>query len=214
MSPIPEQLPTTAMQNFAAEWPEEEPALAAARERAAEVGLEPVGAGAGALLRFLAGVVRARAVVEVGTGVGMSAVWLLRGMRGDGVLTTVDVEGEHQRLARETLADAGFPASRARLITGQASDVLPRLTDGGYDLVVVHARAADYAGYLGEALRLLRPGGVVALVGVLRGRVAESGSRDADSVALRELLAGIRDDERLLPVLLPISTGVLAAVVR
>jgi predicted O-methyltransferase YrrM len=156
--------------------------------------------------------VGARAAVEIGTGAGVSSVWLLRGMQAGGVLTSVDVEAEHQRLARETLADAGYPPARVRLIGGNASDVLPRLTDGGYDLVFCDTRPRDYAGYLGEALRLLRPGGVVALGSVLRGRVAEPGARDADSVALRQLLAQVRDDERLVPVLLPVDAGLLAAV--
>jgi predicted O-methyltransferase YrrM len=135
-------------------------------------------------------------------------------MAPGGVLTSVDVEAEHQRLARETLTEAGFPPARARLIGGNAADVLPRLTDGGYDLVFCDTRPRDYAGYLVEALRLLRPGGVLALGSVVKGRVADAGARDADSVALRELLAQIRDDERLVPVLLPVDAGLLAAVRR
>ena len=63
--------------------------LTAARARAEEVGIAPVSSGAGAVLRFLASVIEARAVVEIGTGTGSSGVWLLRGMRPDGVLTTV-----------------------------------------------------------------------------------------------------------------------------
>ena len=92
--------------------------LAAARARAEEVGVVPVGSGAGAALRFLASVLDARAVVEIGTGTGVSGLWLLRGMRADGVLTTVDIEAEHQRLAKETFSEAGIPANRARTIAG------------------------------------------------------------------------------------------------
>ena len=109
--------------------------LAAARARAEEVGVVPIGSGGGAALRFLASVLDARAVVEIGTGTGVSGLWLLRGMRADGVLTTVDIEAEHQRLARQTFAEAGIPTQRARTISGAALDVLPRLTDGHYDLV-------------------------------------------------------------------------------
>ena len=83
----------------------EDEILAAARSRAEEVGVTPIGSGAGAALRFLASVLDARAVVEIGTGTGVSGLWLLRGMRSDGVLTTVDIEAEHQRLARESFND-------------------------------------------------------------------------------------------------------------
>ncbi|MFL6156784.1 MAG: O-methyltransferase, partial [Marmoricola sp.] len=96
--------------------------LANARARAEEVGVAPIGSGGGAALRFLASVLDARAVVEIGTGTGVSGLWLLRGMRPDGVLTSVDTEAEHQRLAREAFTEAGFAPQRFRLITGSALD--------------------------------------------------------------------------------------------
>ncbi|GAA1842662.1 hypothetical protein GCM10009836_22530 [Pseudonocardia ailaonensis] len=115
------------------------------------------------LLAFLAATTGARAVVEVGTGSGRTGLALLGGMRADGALTTIDVDPELQRAARRTFLDAGHAPGRLRLINGLALEVLPRLTDGGYDLVVVHAHEGDPAAYLAEALRLLRPGGVVVL---------------------------------------------------
>ncbi|MGH3346139.1 MAG: methyltransferase, partial [Nocardioides sp.] len=66
----------------------EDDVLVNARARAEEVGVTPIGTGGGAALRFLASVLEARAVVEIGTGTGVSGVWLLRGMRSDGILTT------------------------------------------------------------------------------------------------------------------------------
>jgi predicted O-methyltransferase YrrM len=159
--------------------------------------------------------VAARAVVEVGTGCGVSGLWLLGGMAPGGVLTTVDVEPEHQRLARLAFAEAGFPGNRTRLISGRALDVLPRLADGGYDLVFCDAVKTEYAQYLAEALRLLRPRGVVAFDNALwHDRVADPAARDADTVAIRELGKAVREDERLIPVLLPLGDGLLAAVKR
>ena len=52
--------------------------LAAGRSRAAEVGVVPIGSGGGAALRFLAAVIEARSAVEIGTGTGVSGLWLLR----------------------------------------------------------------------------------------------------------------------------------------
>ena len=191
--------PKPASWTYAEEFVAEDEVLAAARARAEEVGVVAIGSGGGAALRFLASVIEARAVVEIGTGTGVSGLWLLRGMRPDGVLTTVDIEAEHQRLARETFTEAGIPPQRARTIAGAALDVLPRLTDGHYDLVFCDGDKAEYAAYLKEALRLLRPGGVVAFDNALwHDRVADPAQRDEETVGhprarqgdRRERLAG------------------------
>jgi len=204
---------SSASRSYAESFVAEDAALLAGRQRAHEVGCVPIGAGGGAALRFLAAVLQARAVVEVGTGTGVSGTWLLRGMAADGVLTSVDSEPEHQRLARETLTEAGFASSRYRLIGGRALEVLPRLTDGGYDLVLCDAAKTEYADYLTEAMRLLRPGGVVAFDNALwHDRVADPSARDEETVALRELGKAVREDSRLVPVLLPAGDGLLAAV--
>ncbi len=201
-----------ASQAYAASYVPEDEVLAAARARAEEVGVSAVDPGVGAALRFVASVLDARAVVEVGTGTGVSGLWLLRGMRSDGVLTTVDIEAEHQRLARETFVEAGIPNQRARTIPGAALEVLPRLTDGHYDLVFVDGDKAEYAACLDEALRLLRPGGVVAFDNALwHDRVADPAQRDPQTTAIRELEATISDHDGLVPVLLPVGDGLLLA---
>lgn len=197
---------------YSEEFVAEDEVLAAARARAEEVGVTPLGAGAGAALSFLAAVLEARSVVEVGTGTGVSGIWLLRGMRPDGVLTTVDVEAEHQRLAKQSFADARFASGRARTIAGAALDVLPRLTDGHYDLVFCDGDKREYGAYLDEALRLLRPGGVVAFDNALwHDRVSDPSQRDDQTVAIRELGERVAEDEGLLPVLLPVGDGLLVA---
>jgi predicted O-methyltransferase YrrM len=151
-------------------------------------------------------------VVEIGTGTGVSGLWLLRGMREDGVLTSVDLEAEHQRLARESFVEAGVPSQRYRLISGAALEVLPRLTDGHYDLVFCDAAKAEYGDYLSEAMRLLRRGGVVAFDNALwHDKVADPAQRDPETVAIRELGKRIADDEDLLPLLLPVGDGLLLA---
>ncbi|WP_370038466.1 O-methyltransferase [Nocardioides sp.] len=186
--------------------------LASARARAEEMGVVPISPGGGAALRFLASVLDARAVVEIGTGTGVSGLWMLRGMRADGVLTTVDIEAEHQRLAREGYAEAGIPSQRVRTIAGSALDVLPRLTDGHYDLVFCDGDKREYAAYLSEALRLLRPGGVVAFDNALwHDRVADPSRRDEETVAIRELNRTVAEHDSLLSVLLPVGDGLLAA---
>jgi predicted O-methyltransferase YrrM len=197
---------------YAEQFVPEDDVLASARARADEVGVSPIGSGGGAALRFLASVLDAGAVVEIGTGTGVSGLWLLRGMRSDGVLTTVDIEAEHQRLAKETFNDAGIPGNRARTIAGAGLDVLPRLTDGHYDLVFCDGDKREYAAYLREALRLLRPGGVVAFDNALwHDRVADPAQRDEETVAIRELGKTIAENEALVSVLLPVGDGLLCA---
>ncbi len=174
--------------------------------------MSPIGSGGGAALRFLAALIDARSVVEVGTGTGVSSLWLLRGMRPDGVLTSVDLEAEHQRLARQTLTEASIDSRRFRLISGAAMDVLPRLTDGHYDLVFLDGDKSEYADYLAEASRLLRSGGVVAIDNALwHDKVADASARDSDTVAIREMSRSLRDDEQWLPLLLPVGDGLLVA---
>jgi predicted O-methyltransferase YrrM len=188
---------------------EDEPLLTA-RAHAAEVGgAVPVGQVTGAALRFMAAAIGARAVVEIGTGCGISGLWLLRGMRPGAVLTSVDVEPEYQRLARSVFLAAGFAAGRYRLISGRALEVLPRLADGAYDLVFCDADRLEYPEYLTAALRLLRPGGVLAFNGALGD---EPG--DPDAVPLLQLREQVRADDQLTRLLLPIDDGLLAAVKR
>jgi predicted O-methyltransferase YrrM len=200
---------------FTESWLDEDQPLSEARPRGNELGAVPIGSGGGAVLRFLAASIQARSVVEIGTGAGVSGTWLLRGMADDGMLTSIDLEAEHQRIAKQTFASAGFATSRVRLISGRALEVLPRLSDAAYDLVFIDAAKSEYAAYLVEAKRLLRPGGIVAIDNALwHGRVADPSSRDADTVGIRELLRQMRDDDRLVPVLLPSGDGLLAAVLK
>jgi len=194
-------------------WLPEDAALRAARARAGEVGVPCVDPVTGSMLRLLTAATGARAVVELGTGAGVSALWLLRGMHPEGILTSIDPETEHQRLARQTLTEAGYSSGRVRLIAGQALEVLPRLSDDAYDLVFCDALRSENGDYLTAALRLLRQGGLIVFAGALAGgRVADPSARDADTVALRELAKAVRENEALTSALLPVGTGLLAAV--
>lgn len=194
--------------------PESEVVLAA-RSRAADLGCVPIGSGAAAALTFLAATIDARSVVEVGTGAGISGLHLLAGMARDGILTSIDVEAEHHRAAKKAFVEAGVGPTRTRLINGRALDVLPRLTDGAYDMVFVDGARAEYPQYVTEALRLLRPGGILALDGALAGdKVADPTQRDSETVAVREAGRLVRDDETLFAVMIPLGDGLLAAVKR
>ena len=199
-----------SLRGHAEEYLVEDDVLLAARATATQLGYVPIGPGAGAGLRFLAATISARAVVEIGTGAGVSGLWLLRGMSRDGVLTSIDINPENLRVARGAFTAAGHGPARLRLINGLGLEVLPRLTDGGYDLVFIDTDPADQPRYLEEAVRLLRAGGVVVLNDALgAGAPAPDGTAH---VSLREAAQKARADDRLVPVLLPLGNGLLAAV--
>lgn len=140
----------------------------------------------------------------------------MRGMPPDGVLTSVDVDHENQRLAKLAYREAGLGSFRTRMIVGRALEVLPRLTDGAYDMVFCDAVKTEYPEYFTAALRLLRPGGVMAFDNaLLNRRVADPSYRgDPTTEAVREIHHRVREDERLVPLLLPVGDGLLCAVKR
>ncbi|MCV7394987.1 O-methyltransferase [Mycobacterium paraseoulense] len=191
----------------------EDALLAAARERAMDIGAGAVTPAVGALLSLLTKLSGGKAVAEVGTGAGVSGLWLLSGMSDDGVLTTIDIEPEYLRLAKQAFSEAGIGQSRTRLISGRAQEVLTRLADASYDLVFVDADPVDQPNYVVEGVRLLRPGGVIVVHrAALGGRAGDPAARDAEVVAVREAARLIAEDERLTPALVPLGDGILAAV--
>jgi predicted O-methyltransferase YrrM len=202
-----------ACADYANSWIAEDAARSDARLRAEEVGCPVVSPGAGAVLRFLARAIEARAVVEVGTGAGVSLLWLLDGMPAEGVITSVDGEAEYQVIAREAIQSAQIPDNRYRLINGNVSEVLARLTEGGYDLVLLSGRPTDMERHFEQARTLLRPGGLLVVdQATWRDRVADPAQRDSDTMAMRNLHAVLRDNEQIPSALLPIGTGLLVAI--
>ncbi|NGX06930.1 methyltransferase [Mycobacteroides franklinii] len=204
--------PVEAMVNHAEGAISEDEIVAAARERAVDLGAGPVTPAVGALLSVFARLSGGKAVVEVGTGAGVSGLWLLSGMREDGVLTTIDLEPEHQRSAKQAFSEAAIAPSRTRLIGGRAQEVLPRLADESYDLLVIDAAPADQPDFLAGGIRLLRPGGAVVIHGISAGgRAGDPGASDPDVVGAREAARIIADDGRFTAVLIPLGDGLLAA---
>jgi predicted O-methyltransferase YrrM len=212
MAPEDQQSPAEAIVSHAENAITEDAVLAAARERATDIGAGAVTPAVGALLSLLARVSGGKAVVEVGTGAGVSGLWLMSGMRDDGVLTTIDVEPEHQRTAKQAFNEGGIGPSRTRLIGGRAQEVLTRLADESYDLVFIDGEPSDQPEFVVEGVRLLRPGGVIVVHrAALGGRAGDPAANDAEVSAVREAARLIAEDERLTPVLIPLGDGILAA---
>lgn len=201
--------------SYTEEFPIEPEVAAQARLRGIELGTAPVTPATGAALRMLAASVAARSVAEIGTGTGVSGLWILDGMGPDGVLTTIDVEPEIQREARRAFESVSRARSRTRVIRGRASDVLPRMAARSYDMVVLDVEPEESAALIDQALRMLRVGGVLAVTRALwNDHVADPARRDPATVAARELGKTLREREDLLTSLLPVGDGLLVTVRR
>lgn len=135
-----------------------------ARARASEV-TEPPAPEVGAFLSWLAATANARHVVEVGSAGGVTGLWLLRGMAERGVLTSVEPDNVIHGVTAASF-DHARVGDQVRSIAGDPLDVLPRLSDDGYELCVIQARLGSTGPLLQHARRLLKGGGLVVVLGL------------------------------------------------
>ncbi|MET0842590.1 MAG: class I SAM-dependent methyltransferase [Mycetocola sp.] len=187
----------------------ESEAIAKARAQSLELGIEPLSPAMGAQVAVLAAATGAVNIVEIGTGAGVSGLWLLRASTRS-VLTSIDSEVEHLGYARQAFADARIASNRVRLITGKALDVLPRMNENSYDLVYVDGDPAQVIENVEHGLRLARTGGTVLVPHALwRGRVADPAQRDDVTSAFRTLVQEIASSSAVVSALSPVGDGLL-----
>ena len=187
----------------------ESEAIAKARAQSLELGIEPLSPAMGAQVAVLAAATAAVNIVEIGTGAGVSGLWLLRSSTRS-VLTSIDSEVEHLGYARQAFADARIASNRVRLITGKAIDVLPRMNENSYDLVYVDGDPAQVIENVEHGLRLARAGGTVLVPHALwRGRVADPAQRDDVTSAFRTLVQEIASSSAVVSALSPVGDGLL-----
>ncbi|ARC56313.1 Putative O-methyltransferase [Frondihabitans sp. 762G35] len=199
---------------FAEELVTESDAIGLARQHSLEAGVETVSPGVGAQLAVTTALIGAKSMIEIGTGLGVSGLWLLQGAP-EATLTSIDVEIDHQQAARETFALAGVPANRVRLITGRAADVLPRMNENSYDVVLVDADPEGVIEYVEHGLRLARTGGVVLVAHALwNGRVANPAAREPVTTGFRTLLTEVSTSPAVISSLSTAGDGLLQLVKR
>jgi predicted O-methyltransferase YrrM len=194
---------------YASEQVSEPETIARARAHSLEIGVTPIDPAVGAQCAVIAAATGALNLVEIGTGAGVSGLWLLHAAPR-GILTTIDAEPEHLAAARKSFADARIPAARSRFITGRASDVLPRMNESAYDIVLVDADPEHVLEDVAHGLRLVRVGGTVLVPRALQGgRVADPVARDAVTVAFRTLIQETQGSQAVIPALSIVGDGLL-----
>ena len=191
----------------------EDPHQNLAREKGIELGVLDATPGSGAFLRYVASLISAQAVVEIGTGSGVGTLWLLKGVMNSGVITTIDPEVQHIQIAKQVLLDADVPANRYRLITSDYLDVMRKLADRAYDLVVFRGNPEDVLDVIDEAHRILRTGGILAIDHFYGGgKVPDPAQRDPKTVALRDAGKFLKSQSEVWAISLnPIGDAVLLA---
>ncbi len=165
----------------------------------------------GQFMALLVRLMGARRCLEVGTFTGYSALACALALPEGGELVALDMSAEWTAIAKRYWAEAGV-TGRIRLQLGPAGDSLRQLRqDGGqetFDFMFIDADKPGYADYVEQGFHLLRAGGLIVIDNVLwSGKVADSGSTDADTVALRRLNEALRDDPRFDLSMLPVGDG-------
>jgi predicted O-methyltransferase YrrM len=199
------------MSAFAESFIHEDYFMQLARKNGEEVGAAEPSAAVGNFLKFLTQLTGAKSVVEIGTSSGVSGLWVLQGLPSDGVLTTIDAEREHSKIARNVFEEADIPSTKYRIITGNLIDVIGKLADNSYEVVITRD-GMDLFEVVQESHRLLRPGGLLVIDHALSGgKVADSTQRDPESISRRDAIKVVKEDARWSSTVIPIGAGILLA---
>jgi predicted O-methyltransferase YrrM len=199
------------MSAFAESFIHEDYFMQLARKNGEEVGAAEPTAAVGNFLKFLTQLTGAKSVVEIGTSSGVSGLWVLQGLPSDGVLTTIDAEREHSKIARNVFEEADIPSTKYRIITGNLIDVIGKLADNSYEVVITRD-GMDLFEVVQESHRLLRSGGLLVIDHALSGgKVADSTQRDPESISRRDAIKVIKEDARWSSTVIPIGAGILLA---
>ena len=199
------------MNAFAEGYAHEDYFMQLARKNGVEVGAIDPTPAVGNFLKFATQLTGAKSVVEIGTNSGVGGLWVLQGLPNDGVLTTIDAEREHSKIARTAFEEADISATKYRIITGNLIDVVGKLADNSYELIITRD-AMDLFEIVQESFRLLKSGGLLIIDQALsNGKVADSTQRDPESIARRDAIKVIKEDARWSSSVIPIGAGILVA---
>jgi predicted O-methyltransferase YrrM len=189
--------------------------LAEISRKGAARDLPLVDAEVGALLRVLVTAIGATKILEIGTAVGYSGIWLAGGLPPGGVLMTMEMDAERAREARENFERAGL-ADRVNVMIGDAQRMVAKVA-GPFDLIFQDGDKRLYVPLLDRLVTLLRPGGLLVTDNVLwDGRVvpgyAKGGAEDESTRAIAEYNERVAAHPQLLTATIPLRDGVSISV--
>jgi predicted O-methyltransferase YrrM len=172
----------------------------------------------GALLHVLALACGARRIVEVGTAIGVSTLYLARALPEGGTIVSFEIDPERHEAAKDYLSRARV-LDRVDLRLQDAREGLPQLSAGQFDMAFIDGVKAQYGGYYDAVVPLLRDGAVLAVDNVLMSGTVAEGRGDGhwtdDQVqTAREFNARLLSDARFAGAVTPVGDGVLVAVRR
>ncbi len=179
-------------------------------------GLPLVDAEVGALLRVLATAVGAKQILEIGTAVGYSGIWLAGALPVDGMLITIDINETRAKEARENFARAGL-ADRVSVMVGDAKLKLAKVS-GPFDVIFQDGDKLQYTPLLDRLVALLRPGGLLLTDNVLwngevvPGFVANPRQNKDDTRAIAEYNERVASHPQLRTAIVPLRDGVSISV--
>lgn len=199
------------MSAFAETFVQEDYYMQLARKNGEEIGVQDPSPAVGNFLKFVTQLISAKSVIEIGTSSGVGGLWVLQGLASDGVLTTIDAEREHSKIARNIFEEADIPVTKYRIITGNLIDVVGKLADDSYELLITRD-AMDLFEVVQESHRLLKRGGLLVVDQALSGgKVADTTQRDPESISRRDAIKVIKEDARWSSSVIPIGAGILVA---
>ena len=170
------------------------------------------------LIYFLAVNNACQNILEIGTGIGYSTLWLSEAVLPQaGKVTSIELKEERYHLAQKYIQRAGREQS-VHLILGDARELLPTLT-AGYDLIFLDAAKAQYGSFLETCVNLLQPGGLLIAEDVFYHGMVITGKADCRrnktvTQRLQSFLDVLMQHEQLVSVILPLGDGVAVSTKR
>ena len=195
-----------------------DPLLAELATRGDEDDLPLVDAEVGALLRVLATAVNAKRILEIGTCIGYSGIWLARALPADGMLLTMELDPARAKIARDNFARAGL-SERVNVMIGDAERLIAKVS-GPFDLIFQDGAKKLYSPLLDRAVALLRPGGLLVTDNVLWDGEVVPGYKPAperkpeDTLAIADYNVRLNSHPQLLTATVPLRDGVAISVKR
>jgi predicted O-methyltransferase YrrM len=168
----------------------------------------------GKLLHLMAKMIGAKNILEIGTFVGYSTLWLTQSLPADGKITTIEARPEQAEIARQHFKDSPY-AEQINLIEGKALEILPILT-ACYDLIFIDAAKNEYMQYVELCEPMLRNGGLMLLDNsLLFGNVYNAPHKKVSAAAIKAVTEAnyyLSNSGKYIATLLPTEEGLTIAM--